>query len=58
MVLMHALMARADKQLAYKVFQSMLSAGIDARRGWLLLCKEYFNFGWVLNGVYIIIARL
>lgn len=48
LVLMHALMVDGDKNLAFKVFQSMLSAGIDARRGWLLLCKEYFRFGWVV----------
>ncbi len=47
LVLMHALMVDGDKNAAFKVFQSMLSAGIDARRGWLLLCKDYFRFGWV-----------
>lgn len=24
----------------------MLSAGIDARKGWLQLCKDYFRFGY------------
>ncbi|CAL8467194.1 g6730 [Coccomyxa elongata] len=46
LVLMHALMVDGDKNAAFKVFQSMLSAGIDARRGWLLLCKDYFRFGF------------
>ena len=47
LVLMHAQMVDGDKSAAFKVFQSMLSAGIDARRGWLLLCKDYFKFGCV-----------
>lgn len=45
---MHAQMVDGDKNAAFKVFQSMLSAGIDARRGWLLLCKDYFHFGCVI----------
>ena len=42
---MHALMLDGDKDAAFRVFQSMLAAGVDARKGWLLLCKDWFRFG-------------
>jgi pentatricopeptide repeat protein len=45
--IMHALMVDGDKDGSFKVFQSMLSAGVDARKGWLLLCKDWFSFGCV-----------
>lgn len=47
LAIMHALVANGDKATAFKVFQSMLAAGIDPQRGWLQLCKDCFRFGWV-----------
>ena len=45
MAIMHALMVGRDRPTAFGVWQSMLAAGTDPQKGWLMLCKDCFSYG-------------
>ena len=45
LAIMHALMVDRDRPTAFGVWQSMLAAGIDPQKGWLMLCKDCFSYG-------------
>lgn len=47
LAIMHALMVDRDRPTAFGVWQSMLAAGIDPQKGWLMLCKDCFSYGCV-----------
>ena len=46
LAIMHALMVDRDRPTAFGVWQSMLAAGIDPQKGWLMLCKDCFCYGF------------